>query len=80
MRSLAVAAVLSVGLVFAPAAGAAEGPRDLAVFGSFAAVRVATGGVEDTAIHCLGINVPPLSANQRQRLDGSDPAHRVGVS
>lgn len=80
MRSLVVAAALLAALALAPAASAAEGPRDLAVFGSLATLRVATGGVEDSAIHCLGINVPPLSANQRQRLDGSDPAHHVGVS
>ncbi|MEX0826246.1 MAG: hypothetical protein WD184_05795 [Acidimicrobiia bacterium] len=79
MRSLVVAAVLLVGLALAPEAGA-TGPRDLAVSGSLAAARLATGGVEDSAVHYAGVNTPQLSANQRQRLDGSDPVHQVGVT
>jgi hypothetical protein len=79
MRSPVVAAVLIVGLALAPEAGA-TGPRDIAVFGSLATARVATGGIEDSAVHYAGVNMPHLSTNQRQRLDGSDPAHHVGVS
>ena len=79
MRRCVVAAALLVGLALAPGAGASEGPLDLAVFGSLATARLATGGVEDSAVHYAGINAPPVSANQRQRLDGSDPGHHVAV-
>ena len=79
MRSLVISAVLLVGLALAPEADA-TGPRDLAVFGSLAAARLATGGIEDSAIHYAGVNMPQLSANQRQRLDRSDPLHHGGVT
>jgi hypothetical protein len=79
MRSLVVAVVMIIGLALVPEAGA-TGPSDLAVFGSLATARLATGGVEDSAVHYAGVNMPQLSANQRQRLDGSDPLHHVGVA
>lgn len=78
MRSLVVAAVVVVGLVVAPVAGATEGTLDIA--GPLVTARLATGGIEDSAIHYAGINAPQVSANQRQRLDASDPLHTVGVA